>query len=38
MLLSPNRVAWQKNALAFANNADIYSMPVHAADIIEAGR
>lgn len=36
VLLSPSlRETWQKNAMAFAKQADIYSMPQHAVDIIE---
>lgn len=35
MLIDSNeRQQWQKNALAYAENADIYSMPERAADII----
>lgn len=34
MLLSSERVHWQKNALAFARQADIYSLPEKAVDII----
>lgn len=34
MLLSPERVNWQKNALAFAQQADIYSLPEKAVDFI----
>ena len=29
------RKEWQANALTFADTADIYSMPEHAADLIE---
>ncbi len=36
MLLSPNRATWRKNAIAFAEKADIYSMPERAVDIIES--
>ena len=36
MLLSPERTTWQQNALAFTKNADIYSMPERAVDIIES--
>lgn len=35
MLLSLKQSAWQQNALNFAKNADIYSMPERAADLIE---
>ncbi len=35
MLISDQKTKWQKNALAFANSADIYSMPERAAAIIE---
>lgn len=38
MLLSAERSHWQKNALAFAKHADIYSMPERAVNIIEQGR
>jgi tRNA A-37 threonylcarbamoyl transferase component Bud32 len=34
MLLSPQRSYWQRNGLAFAKQADIYSLPKRAADII----
>ena len=30
------RAAWSKNGLAFADSADLYSMPQHAADVILA--
>jgi len=36
MLLSPLHTAWRKNALAFAKQADIYSMPERAVNMIEA--
>lgn len=36
MLLSSERALWQQNALEFANQADIYSMPLRAVDIIES--
>ncbi|EKD72706.1 MAG: hypothetical protein ACD_45C00608G0008, partial [uncultured bacterium] len=36
MLSSPERSTWHHNGLAFAKNADIYSMPERAADVIEA--
>ncbi|UVE18310.1 glycosyltransferase family 4 protein [Pseudomonas sp. LS44] len=32
------RMAWAHNGLAFADSADLYSMPQHAADVILAGR
>ena len=35
MLLSNERISWQKNALEFTKTADIYSMPIRAVDIIE---
>ncbi len=35
MLLSPRRQTWQQNGLVFAKQADIYSMPEHAVNIIE---
>jgi UDP-glucose:(heptosyl)LPS alpha-1,3-glucosyltransferase len=35
MLLRNERVRWQKNALAFAKTADIYSLPKRAVDAIE---
>ncbi len=38
MLLSKERADWKKNALAFAEQADIYSMPEKAVDIIESFR
>lgn len=38
MLLSPERPLWQKNAIAFAKQADIYHMPEHALNIIESLR
>lgn len=36
MLLSPERPLWRQHALAFAKQADIYSLPDKAADLIEA--
>ena len=30
------RAAWSRNGLAFADTADLYSMPQHAADVILA--
>lgn len=36
MLLSPQLRAWGENGLRFAKTADIYSLPEHAADLIEA--
>lgn len=36
MLLSPDRIHWQHNALSFAEHADIYTMPERAVDIIES--
>lgn len=36
MLLSTERSLWQKNAIHFAKEADIYSLPVKAARIIES--
>ncbi|MHB1948773.1 MAG: glycosyltransferase family 4 protein [Gammaproteobacteria bacterium] len=36
MLLSPIHAIWQKNALAFAKQADIYSMPEQAVNMIES--
>jgi len=36
MLLSGNRTLWQKNALEFTQQADIYSMPERAVDVIES--
>jgi UDP-glucose:(heptosyl)LPS alpha-1,3-glucosyltransferase len=30
------RAAWSRNGLAFAETADLYSMPQHAADVILA--
>ncbi|MDX1902311.1 MAG: glycosyltransferase family 4 protein [Gammaproteobacteria bacterium] len=36
MMRSPLLATWQKNALAFAKSADLYSMPEHAVDCIEA--
>src|SRR3990167_6707437 len=36
MLLSPERTAWQQHGLQFAQQADIYSMPERAVEIIEA--
>jgi UDP-glucose:(heptosyl)LPS alpha-1,3-glucosyltransferase len=38
MLLSPERSKLQQNALEFAKTADIYSMPEHAAALIESLR
>ncbi|WP_148337590.1 glycosyltransferase family 4 protein [Aquicella siphonis] len=35
MLLSPQRNEWQQNGLAFAQCADIYSLPEKAVDLIE---
>ena len=35
MLLSPERIEWQRNGLAFASNPEIYSMPEMTADLIE---
>ena len=35
MVSSPDAAAWRRNALAFAKQADIYSMPEKAADLIE---
>ena len=35
MLLSPIYPTWRSNALAFAQSADIYSLPTKAADLIE---
>jgi UDP-glucose:(heptosyl)LPS alpha-1,3-glucosyltransferase len=35
MLLSPDIATWRQNGLIFANEADIYSMPTKAADLIE---
>jgi UDP-glucose:(heptosyl)LPS alpha-1,3-glucosyltransferase len=35
-MLSTEKTQWQQNALSFAAKADIYSMPVRAAQIIEA--
>ncbi|WP_339515887.1 glycosyltransferase family 4 protein [Pseudomonas sp. RL_15y_Pfl2_60] len=32
------RASWQRNALAYADHADLYSMPQHAADVILAER
>lgn len=38
MLVDPaQRQAWSRNGLAYAETADLYSMPQHAADIILAG-
>lgn len=34
----PRRSAWKDQALAFADSADLYSMPQHAADLILAER
>nr|WP_314491555.1 glycosyltransferase family 4 protein [uncultured Pseudomonas sp.] len=37
MLQAPDRrAAWSRNGLAFADSADLYSMPQHAADVILA--
>jgi UDP-glucose:(heptosyl)LPS alpha-1,3-glucosyltransferase len=33
---SAQRAAWSRNGLAFAETADLYSMPQHAADVILA--
>ena len=38
MLLSPERAAWAANGIAFAKQADLYSMPERAVDIIESLR
>lgn len=39
MLSDPaQRLVWQRNGLAFADTADLYSMPQHAADVILAPR
>jgi UDP-glucose:(heptosyl)LPS alpha-1,3-glucosyltransferase len=35
MLVSNERWQWQQNALAFSQTADIYSMPIHAVDLLE---
>ncbi|RRJ82359.1 glycosyltransferase family 4 protein [Aestuariirhabdus litorea] len=35
MLTSPNRENWKRNALRFAEHADIFSMPERAAELIE---
>lgn len=35
MLLSPQRSLWKQNGLTFAREADIYSLPEKAADIID---
>lgn len=35
---APQRSLWQQNALAFADSADLYSMPQYAADVILAER
>jgi len=35
MLLSPERADWKKNAIHYAKQADIYSMPERAVDCIE---
>ncbi|MCY1285659.1 Lipopolysaccharide core biosynthesis protein RfaG [compost metagenome] len=32
------RAAWSRHGLAFADTADLYSMPQHAADVILAER
>ncbi|MNJ77500.1 Lipopolysaccharide core biosynthesis protein RfaG [compost metagenome] len=35
MLQDPQaRASWSRNGLAFADSADLYSMPQHAADVI----
>ncbi|SDI01481.1 glycosyltransferase family 4 protein [Pseudomonas panipatensis] len=34
----PARAAWSRNGLAYADSADLYSMPQHAADVILAER
>lgn len=36
MLLSPDKKQWHDNAIAFAKQADIYSLPERAVDIIES--
>lgn len=36
MLTSPQRKTWEQNALAFAQQADIYNLPEHAVDLLEA--
>ncbi len=36
MLTSPERLLWRQHALAFAQHADLYSMPEKAADLIGA--
>jgi UDP-glucose:(heptosyl)LPS alpha-1,3-glucosyltransferase len=36
MLLAAERPQWRSNALAFAQTADIYSMPVRAVDLLES--
>lgn len=36
MLLSKDRSLWQKNAIQFAQKADIYSLPARAVNIIES--
>ncbi len=36
MLLSPQRSEWQKNAIHYAKQADIYSLPERAVDCMEA--
>lgn len=38
MLLSSERAAWHDNAIAFAKQADIYSLPERAVDLIESFR
>lgn len=35
MLLSPERADWQKNAICYAKQADIYSLPLRAVDCME---
>lgn len=36
MLTSPERAQWHQNALSFAKQADLYSLPEKATDLIEA--
>ena len=36
MVTSGDRTAWHQNALSFAKDADIYSMPMKAVDLIES--
>ncbi|RDI40212.1 glycosyltransferase family 4 protein [Aquicella lusitana] len=38
LLSSEDRKAWRQNGLVFARQADIYSLPEKAADLIECGR